>query len=109
MATAENGPLGTRQIIPGMVGLEPTAAMEFSVFEDSLGGYHWRIAAGSGDILVESGRFATYYDAEDAAVHEDFSGNGEVIVESGHFACFDDAEDAAHYVHDNVGSVRAPG
>jgi len=92
-----------------MVGLEPAAAMEFSVFEDSLGGYHWRIVAGSGDILVESGRFATYYDAEDAAMHEDFSGNGEVIVESGHFACYDNAEDAAHYVHDNVGSVRAPG
>ncbi len=108
MATARNGPLGTGEIVPGTAGFEP-AAMEFSVFEDSLGGYHWRIVAGSGDILVESGRFPTYYDAEDAAMHEDFSGNGEVIVESGRFACYDKAEDAAHYVHDNVGSARAAG
>ncbi len=108
MATARNRPPGTGQIVRGMVGLDP-AAMELSVFEDSLGGYHWRIVAGSGDILVESGRFATYCEAENAAMHEDFSGNGEVIVQSGRFACYDNAEDAAHYVHDEVGSVRAPG
>ena len=41
--------------------------MEFVVFEDNGGKYHWRIIAGNGGILAQSERFASYEDAEQAA------------------------------------------
>ncbi len=95
-----------KQIVPSAAGISAPAVMEFCVFEDSLGGYHWEMVAGSGDVLVQSGRFATYEEAEDAAMHEDFSHRGELLVQSGRFACYDDGEDAAHYVHVNACPVH---
>ncbi len=80
--------------------------MDFRVYEDSLGTYRWTIVAGSGDVLVQSGRFPTYAEAEAAAVREDVSGSGDTLVQSGRFAIYDDAEDAAHYVHNTNGSAR---
>jgi len=41
--------------------------MEFLIFEDNGGAYHWRIVAGDGAILAQSGSFASYDDAEQAA------------------------------------------
>jgi uncharacterized protein YegP (UPF0339 family) len=43
------------------------ASMEFVVFEDNGGGYHWRIIAGNGGTLAESVSFASFEDAEQAA------------------------------------------
>ncbi len=83
--------------------------MDFRVFEDTRGSYHWTIVAQSGDILVQSGSFATYDEAKDAAMREDVSGSGGALVQSGRFATYDDAEDAAYYVHDTVGEDRASG
>jgi uncharacterized protein YegP (UPF0339 family) len=42
-------------------------SMEFVIFEDNGGAYHWRIVAGDGAILAQSGSFASYDDAEQAA------------------------------------------
>ena len=41
--------------------------MEFLIFEDNGGAYHWRIVAGDGATLAQSGSFASYDDAEQAA------------------------------------------
>jgi uncharacterized protein YegP (UPF0339 family) len=41
--------------------------MEFLVFQDNGGEYHWRLAAGDRAILGQSGSFATYEDAEQGA------------------------------------------
>ena len=43
------------------------ASMEFLIFEDNGGDYHWTIVAGDGAILARSGGFASYDDAEKAA------------------------------------------
>ena len=42
-------------------------SMEFLIFEDNGGAYHWRIVAGDGATLAQSGSFASYQDAEQAA------------------------------------------
>ena len=44
-----------------------TAPMEFVIFEDNGGCYHWRILAGDGATLGQSGDFASYGEAERAA------------------------------------------
>ncbi len=43
------------------------AQMEFLIFEDNGGCYHWRILAGDGTVLGRSGDFGSYDDAEQAA------------------------------------------
>ncbi len=45
------------------------ASMEFLIFEDNGGNYHWTIVAGDGATLVRSASFASYEDAERAANH----------------------------------------
>jgi uncharacterized protein YegP (UPF0339 family) len=44
-------------------------SMEFLIFEDNGGEYHWTIVAGDGTTLARSGGFASYEDAEQAAQH----------------------------------------
>jgi uncharacterized protein YegP (UPF0339 family) len=41
--------------------------MNFLIFEDNSGGYHWTIVSESGETLVESASFAYYEEAEQAA------------------------------------------
>lgn len=43
------------------------APMTFRVYADNGGSYHWTIVAGGGDILVRSGDFGSYEQAEQAA------------------------------------------
>ena len=43
--------------------------MEFLIFEDNGGDYHWTIVARDGATLARSGSFASYDDAEKAAKH----------------------------------------
>jgi uncharacterized protein YegP (UPF0339 family) len=43
-------------------------AFEFLVIEDNGGGYHWTIADGAGQSLVQSRRFASHDEAQRAAV-----------------------------------------
>ena len=44
-------------------------SMEFLIFEDNGGDYHWTIAAADGATLAGSAGFASYEDAERAAQH----------------------------------------
>jgi uncharacterized protein YegP (UPF0339 family) len=48
-------------------GLSASATMRFLVFEDNGGGYHWTILVNGGECLVQSGSFASYDEAEQAA------------------------------------------
>ncbi len=43
------------------------ASMEFLIVEDNGGAYHWRLRAGDGATLAQSGGFVSYDDAERAA------------------------------------------
>jgi len=43
--------------------------MEFLVFEENGGDYHWTIVAGDGATLARSEGFGCYEDAERAATH----------------------------------------
>ncbi len=65
MATATKRSRATGQIAhsPAQV----VAPMEFLIFEDNGGCYHWRILAGDGTALGRSGDFGSYDDAEQAA------------------------------------------
>jgi uncharacterized protein YegP (UPF0339 family) len=47
--------------------LPKPAAMEFFIYEDNGGGYHWTIVAAGGETLVRSARLGSYEDAEQAA------------------------------------------
>jgi uncharacterized protein YegP (UPF0339 family) len=42
-------------------------SMQFVMFEDNGGAYHWMLVAGDGATLAQSGSFASYDDAEQAA------------------------------------------
>ncbi len=44
-------------------------SMEFLIFQDNGGDYHWTIVAADGATLARSGDFASYEDAERAAQH----------------------------------------
>jgi uncharacterized protein YegP (UPF0339 family) len=44
-----------------------SASMEFLIFQDNGGAYHWTIVAGDGATLARSGSFASYDHAEQAA------------------------------------------
>jgi uncharacterized protein YegP (UPF0339 family) len=45
------------------------APMEFLVFEDNAGSYHWKIVAGDGQTLAMSGSFGSPEEAQKAAKH----------------------------------------
>jgi hypothetical protein len=43
-----------------------SVSLEFLVFEDNGGGYHWAIVGGSGESLAQSGSFGSYEEAAHA-------------------------------------------
>src|SRR5207244_12433746 len=47
-------------------GVSESASLEFFVFEDNGGGYHWAIVGGSGKSLAQSGSFGSYEEAAHA-------------------------------------------
>ncbi len=65
MATATKKSRARRQVAQSPA--EVRASMEFLIFEDNGGLYHWRILAGDGTLLGRSGDFGSYDDAEQAA------------------------------------------
>ncbi len=67
MGTAPKKSRAARQLARSAVEANVPASMEFSIFEDTGGSYHWRLRAGDGSILAQSGSFASYDDAERAA------------------------------------------
>ena len=42
-------------------------SLTFLIYEDNVGGYHWRIVADGGETLVRSAGFGSYEDARQAA------------------------------------------
>jgi uncharacterized protein YegP (UPF0339 family) len=67
MATATKKSRASKQLAEGPAHVQSQAAMEFFVFEDNSGSYHWTILAGDGSRLGGSGDYASYDDAERAA------------------------------------------
>jgi uncharacterized protein YegP (UPF0339 family) len=43
-----------------------SASLEFFIFRDNGGGYHWAIVGGSGESLAQSGSFGSYEEAAHA-------------------------------------------
>ena len=69
MAIATKKARAANQVVRGAGAVSRPTSMEFVVFEDNGGRYHWRIVSGEGGILAQSERFASYEDAEQAARH----------------------------------------
>jgi uncharacterized protein YegP (UPF0339 family) len=82
MATAIRKVHAAKQVASGAVGVSESGAMEFLVFRDNGGEYHWRIVAGSGESLAQSGSFATHKDAEHAARYV-YQGVGSARFDAG--------------------------
>src|SRR5271167_4668485 len=60
MATATKRVRTAKQVAGGALDESESAAMEFLVFEDNGGGYHWTIVAAGGESLAQSGSFASH-------------------------------------------------
>ncbi len=67
MGTAPKQSRAARRLSRRPADAKVTTSMEFLIFEDNGGSYHWRLRAGDGGILAQSGGFASYDDAERAA------------------------------------------
>jgi uncharacterized protein YegP (UPF0339 family) len=67
MGTAPKKSRAARQLARRPADTKVPAPMEFLIFEDNGGSYHWRLATGDGAVLAQSGGFASYDDAEQAA------------------------------------------
>jgi uncharacterized protein YegP (UPF0339 family) len=67
MATANKKSGASRRLARPPARVHGPAPMEFLIFEDNSGSYHWRILAGDGSTLGQSEGFASYDAAEQAA------------------------------------------
>ncbi|MFZ0379915.1 MAG: DUF1508 domain-containing protein [Solirubrobacteraceae bacterium] len=67
MGTAPKKSRAARQLARRGADANVPASMEFLIFADNGGSYHWRLRADDGAILGDSGGFASYDDAEHAA------------------------------------------
>jgi uncharacterized protein YegP (UPF0339 family) len=67
MATATKNGRPARRAARRTSALSGSAALEFLIFEDNGGRYHWKIVDGAGESLVQSASFASYAEAERAA------------------------------------------
>jgi len=70
-----------------------SVSLEFLVFEDNGGGYHWAIVGGSGESLAQSGSFGSYEEAAHA---------GRCARDGAEWARFD-----CRAAEDRVADVRA--
>ena len=67
MPTARKKSRAKERLVHPPVHVHVPATMEFLIFEDNSGSYHWMILASDGAVLGQSGDFASYDDAEQAA------------------------------------------
>ena len=72
MATATKKLHAPRPVARGGRDLSESASLEFLVYRDNGGDYHWEIVGERGESLAQSGSFASHDDAERAArrVHD---------------------------------------
>ena len=66
MATTTKKVDAARPIARDARGVSESASLEFLVFEDNGGGYHWAIVGGSDECLAQSGSFGSYEEAAHA-------------------------------------------
>jgi uncharacterized protein YegP (UPF0339 family) len=69
MATATKQSRAAGQLGRRARNVRESGPMEFLIFQDNGGAYHWTIVAGDGETLAQSGSFASYNHAEKAAHH----------------------------------------
>jgi uncharacterized protein YegP (UPF0339 family) len=69
MATATKKSPGSKRPRRRAADEQPMSSMAFVIYEDNGGSYHWKILAGDGAPLGQSGDFVSYHDAEQAAQH----------------------------------------
>jgi uncharacterized protein YegP (UPF0339 family) len=67
MATASKKSGASRRLARPPARRHVPAPMEFLIFEDNSGSYHWQIVADDGTTLGQSGAFASHEAAEQAA------------------------------------------
>ncbi len=67
MATATKKSRAAGQLARRAGGVREPESMEFVIFADNGGAYRWRIVAGDGATLAQSGSFASFHRAEQAA------------------------------------------
>lgn len=67
MATASKKPRAPHWTSGNGARLPNSALLEFLVFEDNGGNFHWTIVTDSGEHLAQSPRFGSYEDADAAA------------------------------------------
>jgi uncharacterized protein YegP (UPF0339 family) len=67
MATATKKSRTAGQLARRACDVRRSVSMEFLIFQDNGGAYHWTIVAGDGATLARSGSFASYDHAEQAA------------------------------------------
>jgi uncharacterized protein YegP (UPF0339 family) len=72
MATATKKVGATRGVPHGAPDVSGSASLEFLVYRDNGGDFHWEIVGERGEALARCGGFDTYDDAERAAwrVHD---------------------------------------
>ena len=67
MATATKKSRAAKELARRPAHMRSPESMEFLLFEENGGAFHWTIVASDGATLVRSGGFASYDDAEQAA------------------------------------------
>ena len=67
MATATKKVHAARPVTRGADDVSKAASLEFLVYRDNGGDYHWEIVGGRDESLATSGSFASHDDAERAA------------------------------------------
>jgi uncharacterized protein YegP (UPF0339 family) len=82
MATATRKAQAAKRVAGSAVGVSEVESMEFQVFRDNGGEYHWTVQADSGESLAQSGSFASHKDAERAARHV-YEGAGSARFDAG--------------------------
>ena len=112
MATASKKSRASRQLARPPAQVQ--TPIEFVIFEDNGGRYHWSILAGDGTTLGRSGDFASCDDAEqaaqeilDGAASARFARRGNCPVDlAAHRACRDDDSDPERWL-DESGSFSS--
>ena len=67
MANATRKSHAAKQVASGAVGVSESGPVEFLVFRDNGGDYHWTIVTGSGESIAQSAGYASHKNAEYAA------------------------------------------
>lgn len=67
MATATKKSPGSTRLAPRAPDEHSGSSLAFLISEDNSGSYRWRILGGDGATLGQSGGFASYHGAEQAA------------------------------------------